>query len=123
MRKHEGLLHELAGTEQQVLLSFFPKRESRHLADLQRRRQTFHIVLLPVSQLQEQLDAADATLECCPPSLKLRLEEVQEEVVQQWEELRGHAEQRGEELKVACQRFLFLNTVQMERMCLTIPLC
>ncbi|XP_056867453.1 spectrin beta chain, non-erythrocytic 5 isoform X2 [Takifugu flavidus] len=79
MRKHEGLLHELAGTEQ---------------------------------QLQEQLDAVDSVLECCSPSLKLRLEEVQEEVVEQWEQLRGHAEQRGEELKVACQRFLFLNTVQ-----------
>lgn len=35
MRKHEGLLHELAGTEQQV---------PHHLVDLQRRRQTLGIV-------------------------------------------------------------------------------
>lgn len=115
MRKHEGLLHELAGTEQQV---------PHHLVDLQRRRQTFGIVFfLSASQLQEQLDAVDSLLEGCPPSLKLRLEEVQGEVVEQWEQLRGHAEQRGEELKVACQRFLFLNTVKMERVCLRIPLC
>lgn len=114
MRKHEGLLHELAGTEQQV---------PHHPVDLWRRHQTLHTVLLSASQLQEQLDAVDPLLQCCSPTLKLRLEEVQEEVVEQWEQLRGHAEQRGEELKVACQRFLFLNTVKMERGCLRIPRC
>lgn len=85
--------------------------------DSQRRHRTFLVDPLAVSQLQEQLDAVDSVLECCSPSLKLRLEEVQEEVVEQWEQLRGHAEQRGEELKVACQRFLFLNTVKKERAC------
>lgn len=70
-----------------------------------------------VLQLQDQLDAVGSVLEFCPPSLKSRLEEMQEEVVERWEQLRGHAEQRGEELKVACQRFLFLNTVKTEHVC------
>lgn len=68
-----------------------------------------------VLQLQEQLDAVGSILDLCTPHLKLRLEEVQQEVVERWEKLRGHAEQRGEELKLACQRYLFLNTVKTER--------
>lgn len=66
-------------------------------------------------QLQEQLDAVDSVLDVRTPQLKLRLEEVQQEVVERWEELRRHAERRGEELKVACQRYLFLNTVKTDR--------
>ncbi len=65
-------------------------------------------------QLQEQLDAVDSILNLCTPELKLRLEEVQQEVVERWEELRHRAEQRGDELKLACQRYLFLNTVRTD---------
>lgn len=65
-------------------------------------------------QLQEQLDTVDSILDLCTPQLKLRLQEVQQEVVERWEELRLHAEQREEELKVACQRYLFLNTVRTD---------
>lgn len=65
-------------------------------------------------QLQEQLDAVDSILHLCSPQLKLRLEEVQQEVVERWEELRRHAEQREEELKLASQRYLFLNMVKTD---------
>uniref|UniRef100_A0A3Q1IVH4 Calponin-homology (CH) domain-containing protein n=1 Tax=Anabas testudineus TaxID=64144 RepID=A0A3Q1IVH4_ANATE len=63
-------------------------------------------------QLQEQLDAVDSILHLCSPQLKLSLQEVQKEVVEKWEELRLHTEKREQELKLACQRYLFLNTVQ-----------
>ncbi|XP_023280049.1 spectrin beta chain, non-erythrocytic 2-like [Seriola lalandi dorsalis] len=62
--------------------------------------------------LQEQLDAVDPILDLCTPQLKLRLQDVQQELVERWEELRLHTEQREEELKLACQRYLFLNTAQ-----------
>ena len=65
-------------------------------------------------QLQEQLDAVDTILDLCTPQLKLRLQKVQQEVVERWEELRLNTEQREEELKVACQRYLFLNTVRTD---------
>ncbi|XP_035529504.1 spectrin beta chain, non-erythrocytic 5 [Morone saxatilis] len=71
-----------------------------------------HELAATEQQLQEQLDAVDSILELCTPQLKLRLQEVQQEVVDRWEELRRHAEQREEELKLACQRYLFLNTAQ-----------
>lgn len=63
-------------------------------------------------QVQEQLDGVDSILHLCTPQLKLRLQEVQQEVVERWEELRLHMEQREKELKVTCQRYLFLNTVR-----------
>lgn len=62
-------------------------------------------------QLQEQLDAVDHILDLCTPQLKLRLQDVQHNVVERWEGLRLHTEQREEELKWACQRHLFFNTV------------
>lgn len=65
-----------------------------------------------VLQLQEQLDAVDPVLDLCTPQLKTRLHDVQQQVVERWEELRLHTEQREEELKMACQRYLFLNTVR-----------
>lgn len=67
-----------------------------------------------VLQLQEQLDAVDSVLDLCTPHLNFRLEEVQQEVVERWEELRRHAERREDELKLACQRYLFLNTVKTD---------
>lgn len=66
-------------------------------------------------QLQEQLDAVDAILVLCTPQLKLRLQRVQQEVVDRWEELRLYTEQREEELKLTCQRYLFLNTVSTSK--------
>ncbi|XP_029350237.1 spectrin beta chain, non-erythrocytic 5 [Echeneis naucrates] len=63
-------------------------------------------------QLQEQLDAIDPILDVCTPQLKLRLQDVQQEVVERWEELRLHTEQREAELKLACQRYLFFNTAK-----------
>lgn len=62
--------------------------------------------------MQEQLDAVDAAVKHCPPRLKLGLEEVQQQVVERWEELRDYTAQRGEELKLAYQRYLFYNTVR-----------
>lgn len=70
--------------------------------------------MLCVLQLQEQLDAVDTILDLCTPQLRLRLQEVQQEVVERWEELRLHTEQREAELKLTCQRYLFLNTVRMD---------
>ncbi|XP_068608001.1 spectrin beta chain, non-erythrocytic 5 [Brachionichthys hirsutus] len=63
-------------------------------------------------QMQELLDAVDSIVDIRVPHLKLRLEEVQQELVECWEELRCKAEQRGEELKLTHQRYLFLNTAQ-----------
>lgn len=71
-----------------------------------------HVLDVCVQQLQEQLDAVDAAVNLCPPRLKLGLEEVQQRVVERWEELRDYTEQRGEELKLAYQRYLFINTVK-----------
>ncbi|XP_061631327.1 spectrin beta chain, non-erythrocytic 5 isoform X2 [Phyllopteryx taeniolatus] len=63
-------------------------------------------------QLQEQLETVDAILDLCSPQLTLRLQEVQQDVAECWEELRLHAEERELVLTLACQRYLFLNTVQ-----------
>lgn len=65
-----------------------------------------------MQQLQEQLDAVDSAVNLCPPRLKLGLEELQQRVVERWEELRDYTEQRGVELKLAYQRYLFINTVK-----------
>ncbi|XP_076605262.1 spectrin beta chain, non-erythrocytic 5 [Chaetodon auriga] len=82
------------------------------VSQLSRHEALLHELAVMEQQLQEQLDAVDSILDVCRPQLKLRLEEAQQEVVERWEELRRHAEQRQEELKLACQRYLFLNTVQ-----------
>ncbi|KAK2878694.1 hypothetical protein Q8A67_019485 [Cirrhinus molitorella] len=79
LRKHEALVHELAGTEQ---------------------------------QLQELLDGTDSILDMCSPELRVRLQELQQEVVESWESLRMHMEQREEELRSAKDRYMFLNTAQ-----------
>ncbi|XP_066510159.1 spectrin beta chain, non-erythrocytic 5 [Hoplias malabaricus] len=79
LRRHEALVHELAGNEQ---------------------------------QLQELLDAADSILDLCSPELGSKIQEQQQEVVENWEKLRLQMEQREEELRLAKQRYLFLNTVQ-----------
>ncbi|XP_049319614.1 spectrin beta chain, non-erythrocytic 5 isoform X1 [Astyanax mexicanus] len=79
IRKHEALVHELAGHEQ---------------------------------QLQELLDAADSILDLCSTELRVKMQEQQQEVVESWEKLRMTMEQREEELRLAKQRYLFLNTVQ-----------
>ncbi|XP_077095863.1 spectrin beta chain, non-erythrocytic 5 isoform X1 [Siphateles boraxobius] len=79
LRKHEALVHELAGTEQ---------------------------------QLQELLDGTDTILDMCSPELRVGLQELQQEVVESWESLRMHMEQREEELKSAKDRYMFLNTAQ-----------
>ncbi|XP_077945298.1 spectrin beta chain, non-erythrocytic 5 isoform X2 [Gasterosteus aculeatus] len=81
-------------------------------SQLRKHEALLHELAATEQQLQEQLDTVDSILDLCTPQLKLRLQEVQQEVVERWEELRLHAEQREEELKVACQRYLFLNTVQ-----------
>ncbi|XP_068070705.2 spectrin beta chain, non-erythrocytic 5 isoform X1 [Danio rerio] len=79
LRKHEALVHELAGTEQ---------------------------------QLQELLDGTDAILGMCSPELRVGLQELQQEVVENWERLRMRMEQREEELQSAKDRYMFLNTAQ-----------
>ncbi|XP_036927334.1 spectrin beta chain, non-erythrocytic 5 isoform X2 [Acanthopagrus latus] len=82
------------------------------MSQLRKHEALLHELATTEQQLQEQLDAVDSILHLCSPQLKLRLEEVQQEVVERWEELRRHAEKREEELKLACQRYLFLNTAQ-----------
>uniref|UniRef100_A0A3B4GB01 Spectrin beta chain, non-erythrocytic 5-like n=1 Tax=Pundamilia nyererei TaxID=303518 RepID=A0A3B4GB01_9CICH len=63
-------------------------------------------------QFQEQLDSVESVLELCTPELSVRLQKVQDEVVERWEELRLLAEKREEELKRASQRYQFLSMVQ-----------
>ncbi|XP_038585015.1 spectrin beta chain, non-erythrocytic 5 isoform X1 [Micropterus salmoides] len=82
------------------------------MSQLRKHEALLHELATTEQQLQEQLDSANSILDLCTPQLKLRLQEVQQKVVEQWEELRLHAEQREAELKLACQRYLFLNTVQ-----------
>ncbi|XP_030248101.1 spectrin beta chain, non-erythrocytic 5 [Sparus aurata] len=82
------------------------------MSQLRKHEALLHELATMEQQLQEQLDAVDSILHLCSPQLKLRLEEVQQEVVERWEELRRHAEQREEELKLASQRYLFLNMAQ-----------
>ncbi|KAL0969732.1 hypothetical protein UPYG_G00231540 [Umbra pygmaea] len=79
LRKHEALVHELAGSE---------------------------------LQLQELLDGTDSTLELCSPEMRVLLQEQQQEVVENWDKLRLHMDQREGELQRARQHYLFLNTVQ-----------
>nr|XP_055027307.1 spectrin beta chain, non-erythrocytic 5 [Misgurnus anguillicaudatus] len=79
IRKHEALVHELAGTEQ---------------------------------QLQDLLDGADDILDMCSPELRVGLQEQQQEVVESWDSLRMHMELREEELRLAKDRYMFLNTAQ-----------
>ncbi|XP_070699072.1 spectrin beta chain, non-erythrocytic 5 [Pempheris klunzingeri] len=82
------------------------------MSQLRKHEALLHELVAMETQLQELLDAVDSIADLCTPQLKLRLQEVQEEVMERWEELRLHAEQREEELKLACQRYLFLNTAQ-----------
>ncbi|KAL6106061.1 sptbn5 [Pungitius sinensis] len=82
------------------------------MSQLRKHEALLHELAATEQQLQEQLDTVDSILDLCMPQLRLRLQEVQQEVVERWEELRLHAERRKEELQVACQRYLFLNTVQ-----------
>ncbi|XP_034432002.1 spectrin beta chain, non-erythrocytic 1 [Hippoglossus hippoglossus] len=82
------------------------------MSQLRKHEALLHELAATEQQLQEQLDAVDTILDLCTPHLKLRLQNVQQEVVERWEELRLNTEQREEELKVACQRYLFLNTAQ-----------
>ncbi|KAM4625618.1 spectrin beta chain, non-erythrocytic 5 [Polymixia lowei] len=82
------------------------------MSQLRKHDALAHELATTETQLQEQLDAADSIVDLCPPHLKLRLQEVQQEVVERWEELRLHMEQREAELNLARQRYLFLNTVQ-----------
>ncbi|XP_020497621.2 spectrin beta chain, non-erythrocytic 5 [Labrus bergylta] len=78
-------------------------------SQLRKHEALLHELAATEQQLQEQLDAIDPILGLCTPQLKLCLQEVQQELVERWEELRLQAEKREEELKLACQRYLFLN--------------
>ncbi|KAG7215088.1 hypothetical protein INR49_011666 [Caranx melampygus] len=63
--------------------------------------------------VMSQLRKHEALLhELAATEQQLRLQDVQQEVVERWEELRLHTEQREKELKLACRRYLFLNTAQ-----------
>ncbi|XP_035467370.2 spectrin beta chain, non-erythrocytic 5 isoform X2 [Scophthalmus maximus] len=82
------------------------------MSQLRKHEALLHELAATEQQLQEQLDAVDHILDLCTPQLKLRLQDVQHNVVERWEGLRLHTEQREEELKWACQRHLFFNTAQ-----------
>ncbi|KAI4798393.1 hypothetical protein KUCAC02_022079, partial [Chaenocephalus aceratus] len=81
-------------------------------SQLRKHEALLHELTATEQQLQEQLDGVDSILDLCSPQLKLRLQEVQQQLVERWEDLRLHAEKREEELKLACQRYMFLNTAQ-----------
>ncbi|KAM7376448.1 hypothetical protein PAMP_006181 [Pampus punctatissimus] len=81
-------------------------------SQLRKHEALLHELTTTEQQLREQLDGVDTILHICTPQLKLRLQEVQQEVVERWEELRLHTEQREVELKLACQRYMFLNMAQ-----------
>ncbi|XP_054861726.1 spectrin beta chain, non-erythrocytic 5 isoform X3 [Amphiprion ocellaris] len=82
------------------------------MSQLRKHEALLHELATTEEQLQEQLDAVELVLDLCTPHLKLRLQEVQQEVVEKWEELRLHTERREEELKLTCQKYMFLNTAQ-----------
>ncbi|XP_030614955.1 spectrin beta chain, non-erythrocytic 5 [Archocentrus centrarchus] len=82
------------------------------MSQLRKHEALLHELATTEQQLQEQLDTVDSVQDLCTPHLKQRLQEVEQEVVERWEELRLLAEQREVELNLACQRYLFLNTVQ-----------
>ncbi|CAK6979040.1 spectrin beta chain%2C non-erythrocytic 5 [Scomber scombrus] len=82
------------------------------MSQLRKHEALLHELAATEQQVQEQLDTVDSILKLCSPQLKLRLQEVQQEVLERWEDLRLHTEQREEELKRACQRYTFLNTAQ-----------
>ncbi|XP_047467733.1 spectrin beta chain, non-erythrocytic 5 [Mugil cephalus] len=82
------------------------------ISQLRKHEALLHELANTEQQLREQLDSVDSILSLCWPQLKLRLQEVQQEVVERWEVLRLQTEKREEELKLACQRYLFLNTAQ-----------
>ncbi|XP_028993920.1 spectrin beta chain, non-erythrocytic 1 isoform X2 [Betta splendens] len=82
------------------------------ISQLKKHEALLHELAAMEQQLQEQLDAVDSILHLCTPELKVRLQEMQQEVVERWEELRLQTDQRDQELKLACQRYMFLNTVQ-----------
>ncbi|KAK5886954.1 hypothetical protein CesoFtcFv8_017933 [Champsocephalus esox] len=81
-------------------------------SQLRKHEALLHELTATEQQLQEQLDGVDSILDLCSPQLKLRLQEVQQQLVERWEDLRLHAEKREEELKLARQRYMFLNTAQ-----------
>uniref|UniRef100_I3J096 Spectrin, beta, non-erythrocytic 5 n=1 Tax=Oreochromis niloticus TaxID=8128 RepID=I3J096_ORENI len=81
-------------------------------SQLRKHEALLHELATTEEQFQEQLDSVDSVLELCTPELSVRLQKVQEEVVERWEELRLLAEKREEELKLASQRYQFLSTVQ-----------
>lgn len=58
------------------------------------------------------MDGTDTILDMCSPELRVGLQELQQEVVESWESLRMHMEQREEELRSAKERYMFLNTVR-----------
>ncbi|XP_057715583.1 spectrin beta chain, non-erythrocytic 5 isoform X1 [Corythoichthys intestinalis] len=82
------------------------------MSQLRRHQALLQELAAAEQQLQEQLDVVDAILDHCSPTLKRRLQKVQQEVVERWEELRIHAEGRELVLTLACQQYLFFNTVQ-----------
>ncbi|XP_008275361.1 spectrin beta chain, non-erythrocytic 5 [Stegastes partitus] len=82
------------------------------MSQLRKHEALLHELATTEEQLQEQLDAVELVMDLCTPQLKLRLQEVQQEVVERWEELRLHTERREEELKLTCQRYMFFNTAQ-----------
>ncbi|XP_029973399.1 spectrin beta chain, non-erythrocytic 5 [Salarias fasciatus] len=82
------------------------------ISQLRKHEALLHELASTEQQLKEQLDRVDSILNLCTPQLRLRLQEVQQEVVDRWEELRLLTERREVELKLACQRYLFFNTAQ-----------
>ncbi|XP_051775707.1 spectrin beta chain, non-erythrocytic 5 [Erpetoichthys calabaricus] len=60
-------------------------------------------------QLQELLDSTDPIIGLCTPDQATDLQEIQQRVVETWEDLRVQVENRREELERAKSRFRFFN--------------
>ncbi|XP_053700420.1 spectrin beta chain, non-erythrocytic 5 [Synchiropus splendidus] len=88
-------------------------RDSRGAASqLKKHEALLYQLAATEQQLQAQLDGVDSLLDRCSPELRTRLQELQQQVVDRWEELRLVAEQREAELKLTCQRYAFFNAAQ-----------
>ncbi|CAN9501902.1 unnamed protein product [Ophioblennius macclurei] len=82
------------------------------ISQLRKHEALLHELAATEQQLQEHLDRVEYISARCTPQLRLRLQEVQQEVVEGWEELRLLTGRREAELTLACQRYQFTNTAQ-----------
>ncbi|XP_030641786.1 spectrin beta chain, non-erythrocytic 5 [Chanos chanos] len=82
------------------------------LSQLRKHEALVHELTSNEQQLQELLDSTDTILDQCSPDLRRKLQRQQQDVVECWEQLRVHMDQREEELQTTKELYLFFNTAQ-----------